>query len=668
MDTSEFKPRLVSLLLAAGTLLFLIAVPALHFHDRSYRQDEAWVVHHAVARIQQIGLLSHIVKPLHELFPENVWQDIWVYLFGHHENITRFFSALVRMLALTMMYRLASKLFDRHTGWLAMSLLGTYAIVYYYGHEARPYALMVFGAASYPWALLRFVESPSFKRGAIAFIIAGLAVFVHPFFAYLLAAHLVGVLIFVRWDGALYGRGAILYGAIALMVAYRGFINYSAHGGEIAYNLQSTWSGMAVLYEYFSFNPASLGLLLVLGGLATLLVKLARARGSADRAGNDVGWAKATMDSRMRFPTFWREGWFALACLAMLVAALLVNTVMPSLTPRNMLILAPGIALLAVVGLRQLPRHLQMVALIMLWLPFLREFRHFGGNAGYWELAAYMDENYQASQDRLVIVANQMWEIIPINYYLQERANLGLSPPEVFTLSGMKPIDDPQSPPAFEARFTATGYEADAAQRLRGFLGDSERLWLIKGKPHDAGERIIAELERDFTLYSAVTFPGETYYVALEALEYRRQPPVGEPLWRFGEDIKLLNWRLKGGHVVQPCAQVTVESWWATDVPLDALYSSTLVIAGPDGNGIANADDMPGGIYLTTIWQPGALYFDERVLTVPCDIAAGEYPLLLAMYAIPSESQPLEILPIHTSGGQPTNQRYQYLTTLVVEA
>ncbi len=662
MDTTKLKSRLLSLLLAAGALLFLIAVPALHFHDRSYRQDEAWVVHHAVAQIEQIGLLSHIVKPLHELFPENVWQDIWVTLFGHHENITRFFSALVRMLALAMMYRLASKLFDRHSGWLAMILLGTTAIVYYYGHEARPYALMVFGSASFPWAWLRFIETPDLKRGALALMIAALVLFVHPFFAFLLASQLLCALAFVRWNVILYRRGAMLYGLIALVVAYRGFINYSAHNGEIAYNLESSWAGLEVLYDFFSFNPASLGALLVLGAFATLLAKLVRAWRRADFA--DEG-AAAGLDARMRLPTLWREGWFALSVIAMLGAALLVNLFMPSLTPRNMLILAPGIALLAAISLRQIPRHLQLVVLIMLCLPFVREFRHFGGNAGYWELAAYMEERYETGSDRLVIAAKQMWEVIPINYYLQERTNLDLSPQDIFTLSGMKPIEDPQSPPAFEPRFTATGREADAAMRLRDFLGESERLWLIKGNPYREGEPIIAELEREYSLYSAMSFPGETYYRALEALEYRRQPPVLEPLWRFGKDIKLLNWRLMGGHTVQPCAQVTVESWWSTDVALDALYSSSLVMAGGDGNGIAHADDVPGGLYLTTIWQPDALYFDERVLNVPCDIAAGEYPLLLAMYKIPNEDQPLETLPIHSSGGQPTGQRYQYLTTLV---
>ena len=71
-------------------------------------------------------------------------------------------------------------------------------------------------------------------------------------------------------------------------------------------------------------------------------------------------------------------------------------------------------------------------------------------------------------------------------------------------------------------------------------------------------------------------------------------------------------------------------------------------------------------LYLTTLWQPDRFYFDERVLAIPCDIAEGDYPLLLGMYEIPRGDDPLKILPIHTSAGQPTGRQYEYLTTLLV--
>ena len=664
MNTIKPRPKLFSLLLAALAILFVIVVQASHFHQRPYRQDEAWVIHFALANIEDVGFFNHILMPLYELVPENVLQDIWIHLFGHHERITRHLSSLLTMLALAMICRLGSDLYDRHTGWLAILLLGTYGIFAYYGHEARPYSLMVFGAVSFTWALLRFIELPSFKRGVFAWLIAALAVFTHPFMAFLLASQLVCVVVFVPWDRFLFRRGAVLYALLGLLVAYRGYINFTAHQGAILYNLETSWAGLSLLYEYFRFEPAALGLLLFLGGLATLLLKLASTlRPSSAPAHSTRVW----LGQRMRFPSFWREGWFALSFALMLAMALLFNLLVPSLTPRNVLILAPSIVLIAAMALRQMPRHLQLILLIMLCLPFIDSLRIEGGNAGYPEMTAWLEERYQPGRDSLVVAAESMWEIIPINYYLQERSRLSLGAEDIFFISRTLPLDDPMTPQAFDASLSTTGFDAEPWPRLRDFVGESQRVWLIEGNPYDGAQKLIASMEQEYTLYGAIDFPGETYYRALKVLEYRRQPEFAEPLMRFGKDIALLHWQLNTEHSVPACARISLDTWWSTEAALDDLYSTTLVIAGADGNGIANADDVPGGIYPTSLWQPGQIYFDERVLTIPCDTAAGEYPLLLGMYALPIDEQPLEMLPIHTSAGEPTGRRYEYLTTLQVQ-
>ena len=657
------KATLSTLLAAACAILFFIIVQAGHFHGRPYRQDEAWVIHYALANIERVGLLNHILQPLHQLYPENLWLDLWVYAFGHHEHITRYLSSLLTMLALAMIYRLASALFDRHSGLLALALLGSYGIFVYYGHEARPYALLVFCAASFTWALLRFIEKATAKRGAIAWLIAAIAVFSHPFIAFLLVAQLLCVLIFVRWDRVLYQRGAALYACIGLLVAYRGYINFADRSGQIAYNINTSWAGLREFYQWFRIEPEALGLFLFLGGCATLLLKLAHAVGFP---GGPSQSARPWLVERMRWPSLWREGWFALSILFMLGLALLFNAYAPSLTPRNMLILAPSIALVALIALRQLPRHLQLVVLVMLCLPFVSGLRIKGGNAGYAELAAYVAERYDSERDRLVVLAESLWETIPINFYLQERAGINLAPPDIFFISRVKPTDDPYAPPAFDPRWTVNSREADATQRLREFIGDGQRIWLIKGNPYREAQHMLSELEQGASLYSAVDFPGDTYYRPLEVLEYRRQPDDLATLWRFGESVSLLHWQLNDSHIVQPCGQISVDTWWSADAPLTEILSATLVLADANGNGIANADGAPGGIYLSTIWQPGQVYFDERVLSIPCDMAEGEYPLLLAMYQVPNAEQPLRLLPIHTSAGEPAGRDYQYLTTLHV--
>ena len=139
MRISQSRARFLYLLLVALTIIFLIAVQSHHFHSRPYREDEAWVIHYALANIEAVGLPAHVADIIaRPVTPESFLQDIWVYLFGHKENIVRFFATLVTSLTLATVYRLGTDLYDRRTGWLSVGLLGSYAIFAYYTHEARP--------------------------------------------------------------------------------------------------------------------------------------------------------------------------------------------------------------------------------------------------------------------------------------------------------------------------------------------------------------------------------------------------------------------------------------------------------------------------------------------------------------------------------------------------
>ena len=503
MDTTQARSRPLTLILAALTILFLIVVQARHFHERPYRQDEAWVVHYALAHIEQVGFIAHALAPLHTLTPENFLQDIWVHLFGHHEHIVRYFSTLLTTLILAMFYRLASALFDQHSGWLALALLGTLGIFTYYSHEARPYALLVLGAVSFPWALLRFIVRPDSQRGAFAALCATVPFYAHPFMLFVVAAQLICVVVFVRWDRDLYRRGAALVVILALLIGYRTYINYADRSGVIAYNVETSWDGLLVLYDYFRSNPESLGLFLLLGGMLTALLKLVSARLNPEVVETTaVSW----LGSRMRFPTFWREGWLVLSAGAMLALPMLVNAFTPSLTPRNLLILAPSLALIAVIALRRMPRYLQLLALLFFCLPFVTEFRSLGGNAGYWEVAAYIGERYEQGRDRVMVMANQLWETVPINYFLRERADLGLTERDIFTISAQTFANDPLVAPMFDVEFTATGYGDDDWRRAREYLGESERLWLVKATPYRGGQNMLDALESEFTLYRRYQF------------------------------------------------------------------------------------------------------------------------------------------------------------------
>jgi hypothetical protein len=71
---------------------------------------------------------------------------------------------------------------------------------------------------------------------------------------------------------------------------------------------------------------------------------------------------------------------------------------------------------------------------------------------------------------------------------------------------------------------------------------------------------------------------------------------------------------------------------------------------------------MPG--YLEApLWQVDRPYPDQRGLTIPCDSAPGEYPLLLGVYQFVGAAT--HNLPVTLPDGTPLGE-LAYLTTLIV--
>ena len=124
--------------------------------------------------------------------------------------------------------------------------------------------------------------------------------------------------------------------------------------------------------------------------------------------------------------------------------------------------------------------------------------------------------------------------------------------------------------------------------------------------------------------------------------------------------VDLQAWTLDNDVRLQPCASITVESWWQIGRSLDEDYSMTLVIADQNGQGVVRTDGPIAGV-TSKRWQVGQHYLDKRSLTVPCDMPPGEYPLLIGLY------QPYGVIPVPVSlpTGAPLGDLL-YLTTLFV--
>lgn len=643
------QTHLIFLLASVLAMLLIVTVQAFQFHGRAYRQDEAWVVHYAIENIERVGLGNHILQIFQNVVPENVIQDLWVYAFGQAENIVRFFSTLYTLVTLAIFYRLASDLFDRQAGLIAMFMLGTLSIYAYFSHEARTYSALVFGTVGFQWALLWFIRRPKRLYAGLTLLFGVIPFYQHPFLLYVYAAQVICILVFVRWDRDRYLRGIALFVVLGLLVALRIYINFASRGGEILYATATSIDAILPLYNDFKFNPEMLGNFAFLSGLLIPITLM-----KANRP-----------DPVFRFGDRWRKWWIVISLVVMLGLILLVNAISPNLTPRNLLVIAPYLALIAAYGIRHVPWQAQIVAVVIFFVPFAFQFRYHLSNAGYRELAQYMEEHYDAQNDRIMVIAPQMWEWIPIKYYLDERTNLGLSNSDMLYVSIQKGGRFvPQRPDAsvmIEAE-KASDFDQDAIAQIEAYLGERERLWVIKANPFPPGNRALAWVDDHFSIHTVATFAGEGYYRPLEIVEYRRQPADPQTVARFGEDIRLEAWAFNNDVEIQPCQTISLDTWWQIDEATTELYSTTLVIADTNGQGVVNADGFPGEVILTPQWEVDHLYFSERELTVPCDIPAGDYLLLLGMYDVGTITN----LPVHTPDGEPMGTDLFYLTTLRV--
>lgn len=113
---------------------------------------------------------------------------------------------------------------------------------------------------------------------------------------------------------------------------------------------------------------------------------------------------------------------------------------------------------------------------------------------------------------------------------------------------------------------------------------------------------------------------------------FQRSPEELETVLSFGEEnIQLRSWKIYPSEPVHPCENIYLQSWWESEGVPAFNYSATLVLVSPDNNNVAQKDDAIGET-LMQLWHPGQLYFDERILTVPCDAKPGEYYLKWGFY------------------------------------
>ena len=73
--------------------------------------------------------------------------------------------------------------------------------------------------------------------------------------------------------------------------------------------------------------------------------------------------------------------------------------------------------------------------------------------------------------------------------------------------------------------------------------------------------------------------------------------------------------------------------YWRSEAPLPVDYTTFVHLRNEAGETVAQQDQPPlGGVYPTSLWDPGEIIADEITLTLPPELPPGEYSLVVGLY------------------------------------
>lgn len=129
---------------------------------------------------------------------------------------------------------------------------------------------------------------------------------------------------------------------------------------------------------------------------------------------------------------------------------------------------------------------------------------------------------------------------------------------------------------------------------------------------------------------------------------------------QFGENALFLGYDLHTP-AVKPGDVASLATWWQAERPFaDGVIFTQLL--GVDGRPLAQADLLSAP---SALWQAGDQFIQLHQFTLPVDMAAGQYPLIIGLYRCPEscpQALPPQRLPVQT---HPSTD-FLTLTTLTV--
>ncbi len=387
------------LLPAVCVIGFCVALMAVKFTERDYRDDEGWWVHigwqNSVREVTWLSV-ANTSPPAYGLLLAG-----WQALHGHLEATTRYLSGLLMLLALALTYRLGADLWSPLAGLWATFLFGTLPVVQYYGYEARSYGLLLFAAGGSHLFLLRRLRTPQGYYGLLYVVFGILVTYTHYFGVYLIIGQAVATLVVTRgWRalrafglfvgvGAAFGLG---WGVVTVFT----FTNPNSGG---AGTFPNGWPLFAELWTDFAIAPADIG--------AVVLLLAVFGRVSANGA------------SALRTP--WRKTYLVGVSLMALAVAMLANSAREHVNTRNLLVMLPTLPVLIGGYLATMRGVLfQGLVALMILIPAMTHFRVYDQGSDYGQLAGWMTYDGEP----VVVESDGRSQHILLGYYLRERVDV----------------------------------------------------------------------------------------------------------------------------------------------------------------------------------------------------------------------------------------------------
>jgi uncharacterized membrane protein len=184
----------------------------------------------------------------------------------------------------------------------------------------------------------------------------------------------------------------------------------------------------------------------------------------------------------------------------------------------------------------------------------------------------------------------------------------------------------------------------DTVAALEALSQDFARLWLLRAYDTvtDPAGLIRTWLAQHTTPLEDQLFSGESSIRAQGfLLAGAPSPPKNQPLVQFADGMTLAGFTLPD-QTWQAGQTIPVKLWWmARDRP-SVDYKMSLKLWQPDGELAAQGhDNWPiGTLYRATAWPGGQVVYQPAQLTLPANLAVGQYWLNVELYH-PETRQPL---------------------------